>query len=134
MPFYVANKPSLNHSMRESAKKHKKAQKRILARNIKHMTIVFYSNHFNTILYTKKWCVPFFVAYKRSMNHFMRESAKNAKKPQKCNLAHNIKHMTIIFDSNHLNKIFYTKYCCVPSFMANKPRLNHFMLESTKNA
>ena len=39
-------------------------------------------------------------------NHFMRESAKNAKKPQKCNLARNNKHMTIVFDSNHLNIIF----------------------------
>ena len=42
-------------------------------------------------------------------NHFMRESAKNAKKPQKCNLARNIKHMTIVFDSNRFKTIIYTK-------------------------
>ena len=119
--------------MRESAKKLKKPLKRILAGNIKHMTIVFGSNHFNTILYIKKRRVPFFVATKRSMNHFMRERDKNAKKPQRCNLAHNIKNMTIVFDSNHLNTIFYIKYCYVPSFVENKSRSNHFMRESTKN-
>ena len=39
--------------LRESAKKLKQDQKRDLARNIKNMAIVFYSNHFNTIIYAK---------------------------------------------------------------------------------
>ena len=36
----------------------------------------------------------------------MRESTKNAKKPQKRILAHNIKYMTIVFDSSHFNTYF----------------------------
>ena len=49
----LPNKPNLNHFMQESAKKPKKFLKSNLARNFKHMTIVFDSNHFNTIIYTK---------------------------------------------------------------------------------
>ena len=55
------------------------------------------------------------------------------KKPQKRNIAHNIKHMTNVFDSNLFHTIIYTKYCCVPSFVPNKPSLKHFMRESVKN-
>ena len=33
---------------------------------------------------------------------------KRLKKPQKRNLAHNFKHMRIVFDSNHFNTIIYT--------------------------
>ena len=54
MPSFVANKPCLNYFMLESAKNVlKKFQKHNLARNFKHMTIVFDSNHFNTIQYSK---------------------------------------------------------------------------------
>ena len=45
--------------MRESTKKLKKPQKRNLARNIKHMTIVFDSNHFNTLIYQIVLCAMF---------------------------------------------------------------------------
>ena len=64
----------------------------------------------------------------------MRETTENAKKLQKRNLARNIKHMTIVFDSNHLNTIFQTKYYCVPKILPNKPSLNYFIRERTKNA
>ena len=41
----------------------------------------------------------FFVANPPSLNHFMLESAKNTKKkPYERNLAHNIKHMTNVFE------------------------------------
>ena len=55
-----------------------KPQKRNLARNFKHMTIIYDSNHFNPIIYLKLCCVTSLVENKQSLNHFMRESAKNA--------------------------------------------------------
>ena len=54
------------------------------------------------------------------------------KKPQRRSLARNIKHITIFLDSNHLK--IYTKKCCVPNFIENKPSFNNFMRESAKNA
>ena len=63
--------------MRENTKKPKqKLEKSNLARNFKHMTIFFESNHFNTITYTKQCCVLGFVRNETSLNHFMRENAK----------------------------------------------------------
>ena len=64
---------------------------------------------------------------KPNLKYFKRESAKNAEKTFKRNLERNFKHMTIVFDSNNFNTILYTKYCCVQSFMQNKPSLNYFM-------
>ena len=53
MPSFVANKPCLNHFIRESAKNAKKPQKRNLASNFKHTIIFLVQNHFNTITYAK---------------------------------------------------------------------------------
>ena len=52
-----------------------------------HMTIVFNSNHFNTIVYIKQYYVPNFIQNKPSLNYFMRESAKNALKTLKTQLS-----------------------------------------------
>ena len=52
--------------------------KRHIARIFKHMTIVFNSNLFNTIIYTKECCVPSFVPIKQNMNYVTRESCKKA--------------------------------------------------------
>ena len=95
--MFCGSKPSLNHFMRESAKNAKQPQKRNFACNFMHMSIVFDSNHLNTIKYNKLYCVLSFVPNKTSLNHFVRESAKNAEQPQKRNLACNI-------DSNHFSK------------------------------
>ena len=59
---------------------------------------------------------------------------KTLKNPKIGNLARNFKHMTIVLDSNHFSTIIYTKSCRVPSFVPNKPSLNHFMRENAKNA
>ena len=129
------------------------------------MTIVFDSIHFNTIRYTKKCCVPYFLAYDYcfhmtiffNSNHFKhnniyhlvlcakfhgkqtkfqllftRKSLKRLKKPRKRNLVRNFKHMTIVFDSNHFNRITYAYQCCVPSFVANKPSFNRFARKCPK--
>ena len=98
------------------------------------MTIVIDFNHFNTKKYTKWCCVPSFMVDKPSLNHFVRESAKNAIQRQRCNFACNFMHMSIIFDSNYLNTIIYNKLNHVPSFVPKKPSLKHFMRESPKNA
>ena len=51
-----------------------------LARNFKHLTIVFDSNYFNTIIYTKRFNVLGFVRNKSSLNHFYaRKCQKNIK-------------------------------------------------------
>ena len=106
----MAYKLSLNHFMRESAKKIKKPQKCNLVRNMKHMAIVFDSNHFNKILYTKQGCVPFYRGKQTKFEQFyVRKCQKRLKNLKKHNLACNIKLMTIIFDSNHFNTIIYTK-------------------------
>ena len=105
-----------------------------LACNLKHMTIFFDSTHLKIIIYTKKWCAPSFMPNKPSLKYVMRKSAKNAKKPLKWNYARNFKHITIVFNSNHFNRIIYTTSCCVPNFMPNKPSLNYFKRESAKNA
>ena len=55
----------------------KNAKIRKLLRNLKQMIIVFNSNHFNTIIYTKLCCVLSFMQNKPSLNVVMRESAKN---------------------------------------------------------
>ena len=65
---------------RKRQKHLKKPQKHKLARNFKHMTIIFVSNHLNTITYTNYCCVPSFVANKQCFNHFLREGAKKPKK------------------------------------------------------
>ena len=63
----------------------------------------------------------------------MRKSTKKVKKKlEKSYLARNVKHMTIVFESNYFNTIIYTKQCCVQGFVRNKPRLNHFKRESAK--
>ena len=98
------------------------------------MHIVFDSKNFNTIIYTKRSCVPSFVINKPSVNNFKRESSKTLKKPQKRNLACKFKHMIIVLDSKHFNTIIYTKGYCVPYFVSKKLSSNHFMRESAKNA
>ena len=47
------------------------------------MTIVFNSNHFNTIIYTKYNCVPSFNLNKPSVNDFKRVIPKKALKTLK---------------------------------------------------
>ena len=69
--------------MRENAKNALKPLMLKLARNLKHMTIDFDSNHFNTTIYTKQNYVPSFMPNKQTFNQVMRESAKNALKPYK---------------------------------------------------
>ena len=76
----MANKPSFNHLLQESSKTLKKPQKSNLERNFKHMTIVYDSNYFKTIIYTKSCRVPSFVTNEPSLNTFKRESAKNVLK------------------------------------------------------
>ena len=76
--------------------------------------------------------MPSFVPNKPSVLHFMRENVKNAEQPQKRKFVPN--KLYIVFDSNHFNTITYNKLYCVPSFVPNKPSLNHFMLEIAKNA
>ena len=135
VPCFVQNKPCLNHFIRQSVKNaKKKPQKRNLAINFKHITIYFDSKNFKTITYKKQCCAPSFVPNKTSLHHFMRENAKNAKQPQKRNLVCNLKHMSIVFNSSHFNTITNNKLYCVPSFVPNKPSLNHFMRESAKKA
>ena len=64
----MGNKISLNKLMQESDKNAlKKPQKRNIARNFKNMTTVLDSNHFNTITYTKYYCVPSFVSKKNQL-------------------------------------------------------------------
>ena len=129
MPSFVANKPCLNHFIRESAKNAKKTLKRNLADNFKQMFIFLVSTHLKTITYTKQCCGPSFVPNKQTLHYFMRESAKSAKQPQKRNFACNLKNMSIVFDSNHFHTITYNILYCIPSFVPNKPSLNHFMRE-----
>ena len=74
----MQNKQSFKYFMQENAKKALKTQKRNLARNFKHMTIVLDSNYIKTIIDTKECRVPSFVPTKPSLNNFKRESAKNA--------------------------------------------------------
>ena len=80
----MQNKPSLNYFMRQSAKialiKRKNAT---IARNFKHMTIIFNSNNFKTKIYSEWCCVPSFMQKEQSLNYFMRESAKRALKTVK---------------------------------------------------
>ena len=83
VPSFMLNKPSLHHFVRENAKNAKQPKKRNFACNFKHMTTVFDSKHFNTIIYNILYCVPSFIP--------------NAKQPLKCNLARNFKPMTIFF-------------------------------------
>ena len=78
--------------------------------------------------------MPCFVAKKQSSNQLCEKVPKTVKKPQKCNLAHNFKRKTMVFNSNHFNTIIYTKLFGVPNFMANKHSLNYIMRESAKKA
>ena len=86
------------------------------------------------LLFRPLYFVPSLVPNKPSLDHFMRESGKMPKKPLKPNFARSFKHMTTVFYSNNFNTKKYTKWCCVPSFVTNKPNLNYFMRESAKNA
>ena len=76
----MPNKLSLNNILRENAKNALKPLKLKLTRNLKHMTIDFDSNNFNTTIYTKYCCLLSFMPNKQSFNYLMRESAKNASK------------------------------------------------------
>ena len=63
---------------------------------------------------------------------YARKCLKCLKIPQKRNLERNVKHMTNVFDFNHLNTVIYSKWCLVISFLQNKPHFKHFVLESAK--
>ena len=54
---------------------------------------------------------------------------KKIKKLNKSNIARHLKNMTKIFTSIYLNTIIYTKECCFPCLLPNKPSMNHFMRE-----
>ena len=70
---------------------------------------------------------------KPSLNSLILEKVqKTIKKHYKSKLARNFNHMIIVFVYNHVNTIIFTKKCCVPSFLPNKPRLNHFKQKSAK--
>ena len=48
--------------------------------------------------------------FRAKQNKFVPENAKKArKKLEKSNLERNLKHITIVFDSNHYNTIIFTK-------------------------
>ena len=53
MQCFMQNKPCLNYLSEKVQKMLKKPQKDNLERNLKHMTIVFNSIHFNTTINTK---------------------------------------------------------------------------------
>ena len=95
------------------------------------MTIVFDSNHFNPIIYTKQCCVPSVVANKPSLTTLCEKVPKTIKK--KRTLARNFKRITIFFDSNHFDTITSTKQCYAPSFIDNKPSFEPlFAIRCTK--
>ena len=48
-----------------------------------HMTIIFKSNHFNTIIYIKQYYVPCLMQNKPSLNMFTQKSVENALKTLK---------------------------------------------------
>ena len=57
-----------------------------LTLHCKHMTSIFDSNYFKTIIYTKWCCVSSFVHKKPSLSFFTRESDKNPSKHIKTQL------------------------------------------------
>ena len=65
---------------------------------------------------------------------YARNFQKRKNKSQKHNLVSNWEHMAMVFDSNLFDTIIYSKYDCEPSFVPNKPSLNHFIRESFKIA
>ena len=84
----MPNKPSVNYFIRESTKNAKKNPlKRHIARNFKHINIVFNSNLFNAIIYSKECCLPSLVPIKPNINYFIRESCKKALKTLKVKLS-----------------------------------------------
>ena len=90
-------------------KKQKHAKKCNLVRNFKHMTTVFNSNNFKTVIYTIQCFVPSFMPNKPSLNYFKRVSAKKVLKGKKRKYGRNFKDITIVFNSNHYKIIIYTK-------------------------
>ena len=90
VPSCMQNKPSLNHFMRQSAKKSLiKPSKRNLAHNLQYIIIFYDSNKSYTIIYNKQCLLPTFMQKKPSLNHIMRESAKKRLK----NLKHTTQHV-----------------------------------------
>ena len=87
-----------------------KPQTRNIALNFKHINNLFDSNHFNTIKYIPNSVV---CHVSRQITQvwttLSKKVPKTLKKPQKWNVARNLKHMNIVFDSNHFNTITYTK-------------------------
>ena len=69
----------LFYGRKNTKKCFKNVQRANLARKFNDMSIVFNSNHTNTIIYTKQYSVPCFLPDKPCLNTFMRESAKNNK-------------------------------------------------------
>ena len=123
---FVRNKPCSSYCMRESAKTLKNPLNHKLARNFKHMTIIFNSNHFNTTIYTKECCVPSFVQNKTKFELLLcTKVPKTLKNPLNHNLAHNFKHLTMICNSNNFITIIYIKQCRMRNYMQNKPSLNY---------
>ena len=88
----------------------KNIKKRNLVCNIKHMNLVLNFNRFNTIIYIQNSVV---CQVSRQINYvrttLCEKVPKTVKKHKKRNVAHNFKHMTIVFNANHLQKTIYTK-------------------------
>ena len=82
----MLNKPSLNDFKRVSAEKALITMNTQLWTPYQHFTIVFKSNNFNTIIYTKYYCVPTFIPNKQSFKVLKQVSAKNVLRTLKTQL------------------------------------------------
>ena len=107
-------------SARKCQKRKNNSQNHYLVRNLQHMTIVFDSNLFHNI-YLIVVCAMFRAKQTKYEPYYARKCLKRKTKSQKYNLARNGQHMTIVFNSNLFHTIIYTKQCCVPCFVPNKP-------------
>ena len=92
------------------AKTLEKPKKQNLASNFKHMTTIFNSKHFKTIIYIPNSVVCQVSSQTNQVWTSLCEKVpKTLKKPLKGNLAHNFKHTPIFFYSNHFSTIIYMK-------------------------
>ena len=106
----------------------KNSYNRNLARNFKHMNNIFNSNQIQKI----DFCAKFLSKQTKFELHYPRKCPKHLK-TLKIGTCHVLSSICLWFSiQTILKKIIYTKRCCVPSFVQNKPSLSYFMRESTK--
>ena len=127
MPSFVPNKPSLNHFMRETAKKRLKYLK-------KELNKYFQAYPYSFWIYKMQHNNMYHIVFRAKQTKFttLCEKVPNRLKNLKTATYHSISTIWILFSILMNSTQKYIPKSVMQSFVPNKPSLNHIMRECAK--